>query len=74
MGEEVTREHRGDGARKAARRKFRHKLLNERITELGYKLSLSPKAIRFHARVILDIIQSQGTDKPDAHGRGLVGA
>jgi hypothetical protein len=66
------REHRGQGARKAARRKFRHKLLNEKIKQFrDPKYNLSPAGARFHARVAVDIMLSEGA-APNAHGRGLV--
>jgi hypothetical protein len=67
----MTGEHRGDGARKAARRKFRHKLLNEQIKVMR-AANMSPAAARFHARVAVDVILSQGSTESNAHGRGLV--
>jgi len=67
----MTREHRGEGARKASRRKFRHKLLTEQIKEMR-AANMSPGAARFHARVAVDILLSQGTVQSNAHGRGLV--
>jgi len=73
MREKSVVEHRGDGARKAARRQFRHKLLNEKIKEFrNPKYNLSPAAARFHARVAVDVLLSQGTAEPNAHGRSLV--
>lgn len=73
MREKSQIEHRGDGARKAARRKFRHKLLDEQIKILRRgELHLSPAAERFHARVAVDALLSQGVGDVNAHGRGLV--
>lgn len=73
MREKSVVEHRGQGARKAARRKFRHKLLNEKIKQFrDPKYNLSPAGARFHARVAVDILLSQGTVQSNAHGRGLV--
>ena len=71
MREKSVVEHRGEGARKAARRKFRHKLLNEQIKEMR-KANMSPAAARFHARVAVDVLLSQGVGDANAHGRGLV--
>jgi hypothetical protein len=68
-----TREHRGDGARKAARRKFRHALQNKLVAELRNTFpGISPKMARFQARVKADAVIAYGTAEPDAHGRGLV--
>jgi len=73
MREKSVVEHRGDGARKAARRQFRHKLLNEKIKEFrNPKYNLSPAAARFHARVAVDVLLSQGVGDVNAHGRGLM--
>lgn len=70
-----TREHRGQGARKAARRKFRHVLQNKLIVELSRgEDGLSPAAIRFRARVKTDRILAGGSTEVNAHGRGLVKA
>jgi hypothetical protein len=73
MREKSVIEHRGEGARKAARRAFRHKLLDEKIKQFRQpKYNLSPAGARFHARVAVDILLSQGTAEPNAHGRGLM--
>lgn len=55
----MTREHRGDGARKASRRKFRHTLLDVQIEK--FRENMSPAAARFHARVAVDVMLSQGS-------------
>jgi len=73
MREKSVVEHRGDGARKAARRQFRHKLLNEKIKEFrNPKYNLSPAGARFHARVAVDVLLSQGATDVNTHGRGLM--
>lgn len=68
------RVHLGDGARKAARRKFRHALQNTLAAEFR-KREYSPKASRFLARVKADgIIANTVPTDVDSHGRGLVRA
>ncbi len=85
MSEEVVREHRGQGARKAARRKFRHALQNTllaellrkrrftpKAAELLRKRRFTPKAARFIARMKADVAISQGSTDIEAHGRSLL--
>lgn len=65
--------HRGDGARKAARRVFRHALQNKLAAELRSGTpGISPKMARFQARVKADAVIAYGSTQPDSHGRGLV--
>ncbi len=76
MNEEVVvepvREHRGQGARKAARRKFRHALQNTLLAELLRKRRFTPKAAKFIARMKADVAISQGSTNIEAHGRSLL--
>ena len=72
---ENEREHLGQGARKAARRKFRHALQNKLAAELRNNTpGMSPKMGRFLARVKADSIIAYGSPEPDTHGRSLVRA
>jgi hypothetical protein len=67
------REHRGQGARKAARRKFRHALQNKLAVELRTTFpGISPKMARFQARVRADAVIAGGSTDANIHGRGLV--
>lgn len=69
MSEEAVvevREHRGQGARKAARRKFRHALQNTLLAEILRKRRFTPAAARFRARVLADVAIAQGTEVPDS--------
>jgi hypothetical protein len=67
------REHRGQGARKAARRKFRHTLQNKLAVELRATFpGISPKMARFQARIKADAVIAAGSTDANIHGRGLV--
>jgi hypothetical protein len=65
------RVHLGQGARKAARRKFRHALLEKQYKHFR-RLRFTPAAARFHARMRTDQILAEGTTDTNAHGHGLV--
>lgn len=72
---ETVREHRGQGARKAARRKFRHAPQNTLLAEIlrnPKTRGLSPAAARFRARVSVDVSISQGLVSPEVAGRSLL--
>jgi len=68
----MNREHVGQGARKAARRKLRHALRKTKLAELSRLHLFSPAALKFQARIAVDRELSQGSTDKNAHGRGLV--